>query len=160
MISFVFLNKTHKEFWLPQLFDLFYENMQGIAPNDLPYEQEKRQWLGEVSPALEKEPRKIILCFVNDELAGYVQYYTNERLLMIEEIQIKKAYQRTTLFYCFGKHFAQVLPAELETVEAFAVKQNLNSRKLMERLGMLQIDEDEHFVHLRGSAEKIRELFK
>ena len=159
-ITFTRLNKEDKEQWLPQLFDLFYENMQSIAPSDLPYEQQKQQWLGEVSPALEKAPRQIVLCFVNDTLAGYIQYYTNQNLLMIEEIQIAKACQNTTLFYSLCKHFATVLPADLETIEAFALKQNLNSRNLMQKLGMTQIDEHENFVHLRGSVQSIKRLFK
>ena len=159
-ITFTRLNKEDKEQWLPQLFDLFYENMQAIVLSDLPYEQQKQQWLGEVSPALEKAPRQIVLYFVNDTLAGYVQYYTNQNLLMIEEIQIKKAYQHTTLFYGVCKHLATALPADLETIEAFALKQNLNSRKLMQKLGMTQIDEDETFVHLRGFVQDIKRFFQ
>ena len=160
MITFTVLDKCKKERWLPVLFDIFYDNMRHIVPSQLPYEQEKRQWLSEVSPALEKAPRQIILCFADGVFAGYVQYYTNKNLLMIEEIQIKQAYQRTTLFYCIGKYLARILPPELETVEAFAVKQNLHSRRLMQRLGMSQIDEDSNFVHLRGSVQKVRQFFK
>lgn len=160
MVTFTYLDKTQKERWLPVLFDLFYDNMCHIAPSELPYEQEKKQWLTEVSPALEKAPRQIILCFVDDALAGYVQYYTNGNLLVIEEIQIQKPYQRTTLFYGLCKYLAKMLPAGLETIEAFAVKQNLHSRKLMKKLGMTQIEEDGPFVHLRGSAQKIRRIFE
>ena len=87
MITFTFLEKSQKEYWLAQLFDLFYDNMRSIAPSTLPYEQEKQQWLCQVSPALEKAPRQIILCFASGLLAGYIQYYTNGNLLMIEEIQ-------------------------------------------------------------------------
>lgn len=160
MITFTYLDKTQKERWLPVLFDLFYDNMHHIAPSELPYEQEKKQWLTEVSPALEKAPRQIILCFADDALAGYVQYYTNGNLLMIEEIQTQKPYQRTTLFYGLCKHLVKMLPAGLETVEAFAVKQNLHSRKLMEKLGMMQIGENSNFVHLRGSVQRIRRIFE
>ena len=160
MITFTVLDTCEKERWLPVLFDLFYDNMQEIAPSELPYEQEKQQWLSEVSLALEKAPRQIILCFVGGVLAGYVQYYTNGKLLMIEEIQLKKAYQRTTLFYSLCKHLATRLPPGLETIEAFAIKQNLHSRKLMQKLGMTQIDEDDNFVHLRGSTWEIRRIFE
>ena len=159
MITFSYLDKSKKEQWLPILFDLLYENMQEIAPSDLTYEQEKAQWLSRVSPALEKEPRKIILCLAESALAGYVQYYTNKNLLMIEEIQIAKDFQRTTLFYSLCKHLAQVLPPDLETIEAFALKQNLYSRKLMNRLGMEQIEENDDFVHMRGSIQNIKRFF-
>lgn len=159
MIMFTALNKNQKEHWLPILFDLFYENTQKIAPSDLPYKQEKEQWLGQVIPALEKDPRKIILCLLNNELAGYVQYYTNKNLLMIEEIQIAKDFQRTTLFFSLCKHLAQTLPPDLEIIEAFALKQNLYSRKLMNRLGMEQIEENDGFVHMRGSIQNMKRFF-
>lgn len=160
MITFTFLNKNEKEFWLPRLFDLFYENMQGIAPSVLPYEKEKQQWLRNVSPALEKDPRQIILGLHNGALAGYVQYYTNQNLLMIEEIQLQKTYQCTTLFYGLCKQLARVLPKGLEIVEAYAEKRNLHSQKIMQKLGMTQIDEEGPFVHFRGSAESLRRYFK
>jgi RimJ/RimL family protein N-acetyltransferase len=160
MIRFGVLNKREKEIWLPVLFDLFYENMHHIAPSGLCYEQEKQQWLQEISPALDKDPRKIVLCFDNDAVVGYVQYYTNRNLLMIEEVQIKKSHQQTTLFYGICKHLAWVLPEEIETIEAYAEKRNLHSQKIMEKLGMVQIDEEGPFVHLRGSAKSLHRHFK
>lgn len=160
MITFTFLNKNEKDIWLPQLFDLFYENMQTIAPGVLPYETEKQQWLSNVSPALDKDPRRIILCFADDVLAGYVQYYTNRHLLMIEEIQICKAYQRTTLFYGICKQLAGVLTEKVEVVEAYAEKRNLHSRSIMEKMGMTLLGEEGAFVHLRGSADALRKYFK
>lgn len=86
MISFAYLDKIQKEQWLPLLFDLLYENMSVIAPSDEPYEKQKAQWLSNVSPALDKAPRQIVLCFAESELVGYVQYYTRNDLLMIEEM--------------------------------------------------------------------------
>ena len=156
MLTFTFLDKTQKEQWLPKLFELLYANMHTIAPGDLTYEQEKQQWTENVSPALEKEPRKVILCLDDDDLVGYVQYYTNGSLLMIEEIQIAKAYQRTTLFYSLCKYLAKALPEEIEIVEAYAEKRNLHSQKIMRKLGMVQIDEDGPFAHFRGSARKFK----
>ena len=37
MIRLTVLKKEEKATWLPQLFDLLYENMQEIAPGELPY---------------------------------------------------------------------------------------------------------------------------
>ncbi|MBE6981460.1 MAG: GNAT family N-acetyltransferase [Ruminococcaceae bacterium] len=158
---FIYLNKGEKDQWLPQLFDLLYENMQTIAPSGLSYEAEKAQWLKEVSPALEKEPRKILLCFVGEELAGYLQYYIRDGLLMVEELQLKKKYQRSLLFYSLCKYLRKVLPQDLKTVEAYADKRNAASIRLMERLGM-KVCEDETpapFVHLRAPAESIYRFF-
>ena len=159
---FIYLNKGEKDQWLPQLFDLLYENMQTIAPSGLSYEAEKAQWLKEVSPALEKEPRQIILCFADKELAGYLQYYIRDGLLMVEELQLKKKYQRSLLFYSLCKYLLKVLPQDLKTVEAYADKRNLPSIGLMKKLGM-EVCEDETpapFVHLRGSATCVYRLFR
>lgn len=159
MITFTCLDKSQKDHWLPILFDLLYENMQKIAPDDRPYQQAKQLRLKEVSPALEREPRQIILCLVDDALAGYVQYYTNKDLLMIEEMQIAKAYQCTTLFYSLCKHFANMLPTEIDRVEAYADPRNLHSRKLMVKLGMAEKEEGK-FIHFSGLTTKIRKLFQ
>ena len=157
-----YLDKSEKDHWLPRLFDLLYENMQSIAPSGLPYEVERKEWLEAVSPALDKAPRQIILCFVAGELAGYIQYYIREQMLMVEEIQLKKKYQRTLLFYKFCKYLLSVMPDHLQIIEAYADKRNGNSIRLMEKLGM-QLCEPEansSFVHMRGPAERIYQLLK
>ena len=159
MTRFALMDKSQREYWLPMLFDLLYENMQEIAPDKRSREQAKKLWLGEVSPALNKAPRQILLCFVDDALAGYIQYYTNGNLLMIEELQIAKPYQRTTVFYGFCKHFSGIIPEEIQRVEAYADPRNLHSKKLMAKLGMTEKEEG-RFIHLSGSVETIRGWFK
>lgn len=161
MIAFSLLNKSEKALWLPQLFDLLYDNMRTITPSGLTYEQEKTQWFTNVSPALDKEPRQILMCFFGDNLAGYIQYYTRGQLLMVEEIQLKKAYQRTMVFYRFCKYFIASIPSDIVFVEAYADKRNLNSQRIMKKLGMAIIEETDAspFVHLRGSASKAKQVF-
>lgn len=158
---FQYLNKDEKDLWLPRLFDLLYENMRGIAPSNLSYEQEKAQWLSAVSPALEKEPRQIILCFAQGELAGYVQYYIKDKLLMVEEIQIKQRLQRTFFFYKLCKFMLSVFPKDLQSIEAYADKRNRYSISLMSKLGMYpcETENGSPFIHFRGSAESIYALF-
>lgn len=162
MIKFVQLDKAEKEFWLPKLFGLLFENMQSIAPRGLSYEKERDEWFSNVSPALDKEPRQVIMCFDEDELVGYVQYYTREQMIMVEEIQLHSSYQRTMLFYRFCKHLAAVLPENIEYVEAYADRRNLNSQRIMRKLGMeiTECDENSQFVHLRGLVEQIRDFFR
>ena len=162
MLMFYYLNKAEKDDWLPQLFDLLYENMQSIAPSGLSYEQDKAQWLAAVSPALDKAPRQILMCFAGEKIVGFVQYYVRDQLLMVEEIQLRKEYHRTLLFYRFCKYMLSVIPDALQTVEAYADKRNLNSIRLMEKLGMLplEISADSPFVHMRGPAENIYRFFR
>lgn len=159
---FVHLDKKEKELWLPQLFALLHENMQSIAPSGLTYEEEQAQWLTAVSPALEKAPRQILLCFAGGRLAGFMQYYIRQHLLMVEELQIKKEFQRTFLFCRLCKHLLSVLPGDLQTVEAFADKRNTNSIRLMKRLGMEPCPQepDSPFIHMRGQAGSMYCFFK
>ena len=158
---FMQLNKSEKEKWLPKLFDLLYDNMRLIAPSNLSYEQEKAIWLSKVSPALDKDPRQIILGFVDDDLSGYIQYYTRDQLLMVEEIQIKRDYQRTFLFYHFCKYLSQLLPDNIQFIEAYADKRNLNSQHIMKKLGMKVLEEKEEtpLVHFSGTIEIAKKIF-
>lgn len=160
MLVFCVLNKQEKDIWLPRMFELFYGNIHPIAPSGLDYEQEYAQWLENVSPALEKAPRQVILCLADGGLAGFLQYYTNGKLLMIEELQIQKAYQNTTLFLGFCRYLLGLIPAEVEYIEAYAHQGNARSQRLMQRLGMEQLEVDGPFVHLRGSARKAKAFFK
>lgn len=159
MLRFAFLNKQEKDVWLPRLFDLLHENMCAIAPNGLSYEEARRQWLEAVSPALEKAPRKMILCFGEEELAGFAQFYTRGELLMVEEVQIAKPYHCSFVFYRLCRFLLQILPPEITVVEAYAEKRNLHSLGIMEKLGMAVVEEEGPFVHLRGDARAIRQKF-
>ena len=157
MFTFTFLNKQEKETWLPRLFDLLYENMRSIAPSELPYDAEKQQFLANVSPALEKAPRQIILCFFDGELAGYAQYYTRGDMLMVEEMQLKREYQRGFAFYRLCKYLLSILPPEIRYVEAYAEKRNIHSQHIMSKLGMKVIEEDGPFLHLRGELQSAKD---
>ena len=159
MLRFEFLNKQEKDIWLPRLFDLLYDNMRSVAPGELPYAEEKRQWLEAVSPALKKAPRQIILCFAQDALAGFLQFYTRGPLLMVEEVQIAKPYHRSFLFYRLCRFLLQTLPSEIEVVEAYAGQRNLHSLRIMKKLGMEMIGREGPFAHFRGDARAIRQRF-
>lgn len=158
---FTYLNKQEKDFWLPQLFDLLNDNMSVIAPSGYSYEKEKAKWLAAVSPALDKEPRQIIMCIIHGQPVGFIQYYIRQHLLMIEELQIKKDYQKSTLFFQFCRHMLSVIPQDLQTVEAYADKRNIHSVNLMKKMGMLALEDDAScpFLHMRGPAEKLHLIF-
>lgn len=160
-MTFRYLNKAEKDLWLPRLFDLLYENMNEIAPTGLSYAQEKAQFLANVSPALEKAPRQVLMGFVDNELACYIQYYIRGELLMVEEVQIRKQYQGTLLFLRLCRRLMAAVPSDIRVVDAYADRRNLNSQKLMKKLGMVPIsgEEESPFVHLRGDAETMRGTF-
>ncbi|MBQ9120887.1 MAG: hypothetical protein IJY12_00825 [Clostridia bacterium] len=86
---FSYLDKAKADPMLPALFDLLYENMSKIAPTEQPYETDRDCWLSSISPALQKAPRQILLMYDGEELAGYLQYYVNNGVFMVEEVQVK-----------------------------------------------------------------------
>ena len=161
MISFVNLNKNQKSHYLPLLFDILYSNMKDIAPTDVSYDKQKNEFLTEVSEALEKEPRRIILCYKDNDLAGFMMYYTRHDLLVIEEVQLKKEYQRTRLFSLLCKHMKSILPDSIVQVESYVEKRNSNSLTLQKKLGMEVIDEiNDDILHLKGEAKTIKERIR
>jgi hypothetical protein len=160
MYTFVYLDKSQKNEILPVLFDILYANMSIIAPSDLPYETERSEFLTEVSSGLEKEPRKIILCYCKGEIVGFLMYYTREALLMIEEVQLKKEHQKTMLFFRLCCFLAEKLPTSIELLESFVHKQNISSLSLQTKLGMKIIDTpNQKLYHLRGDAKSIYKRF-
>ena len=159
MIQISMMDKAEKTLWLPRMFDLLYENMKQIAPSSLDYEAERFEFLENVSPALDKELRQVLLAVEDGTLVGYVQYYTRQELLMVEEVQIRKDHQNSFLFLGLCRKLMKLLPGEIDVVEAYADVRNLRSRKFMERLGMTELPESGHFVHLRGDANTMKKIF-
>ena len=153
-----FLDKALEMHLLEQLFDLLYENMLPIAPSGLGYEEEKQQWLSEVVPAMAKAPRQIILLYDGDILAGFLQYYINHGLFMVEEIQLRKDFRSTSLFAALWKFMSRIIPKDAQTIEAYADPRNLHSRHLMEKLGMEPLEDNTcaPLLHFRGSLGKWR----
>jgi hypothetical protein len=148
-----FLDKEREMALLPQLFDLLYENMKEIAPTELDYELEKAHWLSCVEPALAKDPRKIVLIFAGPELAGFMQYYVNAGIFMVEEVQIRRDYQASSMITALWKFMGQIIPADTECIEAYADYRNLKSQRLMQKLGMEPVGRtaDDQYIHFRGN---------
>lgn len=159
-MTLCYMDKSEKGIWLPRLFDLLYENMASIAPSDLAYEAEKAAFIANVSPALDKAPRQVLLALDGQTLAGYVQFYTRGELLMVEELQLGRAYRAGSLFLSLARKLLADLPEGIATVEAYADRRNRHSLELMARLGMEAMpEEDPRFLHLRGDAPAIRRRF-
>lgn len=158
MTRLLYLNKADAIQMLPKLFDILYDNMCHIAPTGCSYEQEKQAWLQEVTPALQKEPRRIVLMYVDEELAGFCQYYINQGVFMVEEVQIKKPFRKTGLFFCLYRFFQRTVPQDTVYMEAWADLRNHNSIRIMQKLGMLPVEtiENRNLIHYRGIMKDIR----
>ena len=156
-MNFVFLDKQRCGELLPVLFDILYENMRDIAPSGLSYEQERSEWLAEVAPAIQKAPRQIVLIKDGGELAGYCQYYVNNSLLMVEEIQLKTRYQRTRALYGLCLFLKAAVPTDTSWIEAYADRRNTGSQKLMHSLGMACVGQSHggKLLHFRGEIKTL-----
>lgn len=161
MYIFRLLDKSQKSEILPLLFDIFYENTSTISPFSKTYEAERNEWLFEVSPALEKPPRQIILIYHGADLAGFVMYYTRDELLMIEELQLVPKYQRTLLCYKTVKYLYEFLGEKIGHIEAYALKSNQTSIGLMQDLGFAKINDalGTKFLHFSCNADEIKPKF-
>ena len=136
MYQFIYADKQNIGEILPYLFDILYSNMSIIAPTGNTYENDLKEWLSNIIPAMQKEPRQIVLMLANSELIGYFQYYICSDLLMMEEIQIKKGYQGTGVFHLFYSWLIEKLPKSLKQVAAYSNKNNCKSQGVLEHLGL------------------------
>lgn len=152
MYQFIYADKQNIEEILPCLFDILYSNMSIIAPTGNTYENDLKEWLSNIIPAMQKEPRQIVLMLADCELIGYFQYYICSDLLMMEEIQIKKGYQGTGLFHLFYSWLIEKLPKSLKQVAAYSNKNNCKSQGVLEHLGLRKSGENRNgnFFYYKG----------
>ena len=153
-IRFIYGDKTRKNYWLPAIFEILHANMDEIIPSGRTYEEDYAEWFSNVSPALEKAPRQIVLMYNGEELIGFFQYYVNEGsfLFMMEEIQLRRGYQGTGIFRGLYAWLLPQLPSDLRTVEAYAHKKNARSRLILGHLGLKPMSKDAagELDHFRG----------
>ena len=151
------LDKSQKGSILPHLFDILHYNMSKIAPTGNSYEDDLNFWLSCVSPSLEKEPRKILLIYDGEILAGFFQYFVNNGLFMMEEIQLRDRYKGTGVFGELYAYLTRIIPKDTELVEAYANKSNHKSIAVLHHLGLEIVGENKNGIsyHFRGRYENI-----
>lgn len=158
--SFKYLDKSAADKVLPILFEILYSNMKDITPSGISREEEYKNWFSEVSPAIQKAPRQIVLMLDGDEVIGYFQYYTRETLLMMEEIQIKKNYHGSGIFSRFYSWLVGVLPDNIQVVEAFADIRNSKSKAILSHLGLTLFEEIQNsLLHFKGEYKNIKDRY-
>ena len=160
MIRFEFLDKSRTDEFLPALFSLLYDNMNAIAPSGFTRGEDWEEWRSAVGPALQKEPRKIILIYSDEELIGYFQYFVNAETFMMEEIQLKPAYHGTGVFEKLYELLYGIVPPETPFVEAYAHKLNLKSQAILSHLGLEPVGENGNgsCLHFRGGCAKMFDI--
>lgn len=158
-VEFVPLSKEAAQRLLPELFLLLYENRKAITPTAMSLEKERRQFLENVLPALEKPQRKLVQIVRHGKTVGFCMYYVNQGVLMIEELQLKKAYHNHGIPYFLGRFLMESYDAELMQVQAYAEESNLVSRNLLKRLGFAETREREGLFHYVCPYQRLRQRF-
>ena len=146
MFEFKFADKLQIKLLLPDLFRILHSNMSIITPTNNSYNEDYEIWSSYIIPAIQKEERQIVLMFAESKLVGYFQYYINSDTvsLMMEEIQIIKAFQGTGLFSEFYNWLIKILPKNIMYVEAYANKNNYKSQSVLEYLGLVKLGENKN----------------
>lgn len=160
-IRFTYANKNDLPILLPQLFSILHANMSSIAPTGESYDDDYREWYSHVFPAMEQEKRQIALLYDGEQIIGYFQYYVNNRLFMMEEIQLKQAYHGTGVFAEFYRWLLDQLTDPIDSVEAYALKNNIKSQAILGHLGLKQIGESKNgnCYHYRGGYDTLKERY-
>ncbi len=151
------LRKADVESVLPKLFEILHSNMSRIAPTGNSYEEDFSMWISCIKPALEKEPRQILLLRDKEQLAGYFQYYVNNGIFMMEDIQFRDPYKGTGIFAELYRYLVKVIPEDTIFVEAYANKRNEKSIAVLTHLGLEIIGENKNGIsfHFRGRYENL-----
>ena len=151
------LQKPDSDSVLPILFEILHSNMSRIAPTGNSYDEDFSMWMSCIKPALEKAPRQILLLYDNDEIIGYFQYYVNDGVFMMEDIQLREQYHGTGIFSQLYRYLVQMLPPETEYIEAYANKKNEKSIAVLIHLGLDIIGENKNGIsyHFRGRYENL-----
>ena len=159
--TFCLLSLEQAGIYLPRMFDILYTNMMAIAPSDDSYENDQRMWMDYIVPALSQGAVQILLMFAGEELAGYFQYSIRGDTLLVDEVEIRRDYQRSMLFFRMGQHLLTNLPKYIRYVESYVNKENKNSLSIHSKLGMEIVGENKsgRSWHMRGKVDPIAKRF-
>ena len=153
------IDRENLQEMLSRLFVILHGNMSVIAPTGNSYEEDEALWCSCIEEAMKKEARQLLVMWDGEAIAGFFMYYTNGSLWMMEEIQIAPAYQGSGLFRALYAYLFATLPDSVESVEAYANKQNQKSIAILKHLGLDAVGESKNgnSYHFRGTYKNLKE---
>lgn len=157
-VPFQFLDKAKKEEVLPLLFSMLYGNMNPLAPSGDGYAADYALWHSQVSPALEKPPRQVVLLRREGALVGYFQYACTEEVFVMEEFQLLPAVQHTGLFGALYRWLLPQLPPA-RRVEAWCLPVNVHAQAVLGHLGLRPTAEGGRYLHYVGEMAGMKKLY-
>ena len=157
MFDIILMEKANSAHILPRLFQVLSVNMTGIAPTGNTPEQDYQIWTAAIHPLLECQERQILLIKQTDSIIGYFQYFIDDQVFKMEEIQITQAYWGSGAFRDLYRYLAQHIPHHIRWVEAFANKHNKKSQEILRHLGLEVIGESKNgnSFHFRGDCQQM-----
>ena len=109
---------------------------------------------------MRKAPRQIVLMYDEGALAGYFQYYVNDGVFMMEEIQISREHRESGLFRKLYTWLMGELPDGITTVRAYSHKLNQRSQAILHHLGLSECGEQGDLLEYRGEYAVLREKYE
>ena len=142
-ISFSCLDKNCIWSYMPKLYNILHANMSIIAPTGNTYEEDYISWSKANAEEIKSPQRGIILIHANNEIVGFFKYsIPSNEVFFMEEIQISIEYQqRYGIFRLLYLYMAKILPDSIEYVYAYSNKRNLKSQAILQKLGLVIIEE-------------------
>ena len=94
MVKFSYLEKENFNEIARDLFEILANNMDGIAPTGNPREDDYKTWYADVNPKVENDEVQFVLVKDSEtnEIVAFFEHHTTEDTLVMDEIQISKAY--------------------------------------------------------------------
>ncbi len=143
-VSFRSIKDTDINITLDLLFDILHGNMSIIAPTGESYDDDKAMWVSGVTQALTNPNRSIVIINSGDETIGFFMYSVSSNLLKMEEIQFVPEFQGNGVFRALFNYLFNLIPEEVEHVEAFANKKNIKSQRILEHLKLENVGENKN----------------
>ncbi len=152
-LIFEYMNKSDFSAVSGEIFDILADNMTLIAPTGNTREDDYKCWYECVSDGLKHDSRQIILIKDSGDLIGFFQYYTNEDVFMMEEIQFKPDYQERGIFRKLYGFVLENIRNDLKFVEAYASINNQKSIGILRKFGLSNegLNKNGRSYHFKGN---------
>jgi hypothetical protein len=152
MIAFRWLENAEFPQYAGEMFAILAANMTQIAPTGNAYEDDFAQWRAATDAEL-RNPEKHILLFLDGErLVGYFQYALHDDTFIMEEIELRPAYQgKQQIFRRMYQFLVPQLPQNVRLVRASARKENVKSNGILVCLGLERVGESQNSYRYRGT---------
>lgn len=152
-MEFVFMENGRFGEYAPVLYDILSANMSAVVPGVMDYEA----WRNAVGDGMQRPQRRIVLIMDSETVAGFFQYYVNNDVFMMEEIQLRGDYRHTRqLFRRLYAFLMPHIPDDITAVEAYTDPRNARSAAILEHIGLARLGDEGGFVKYRGDMSVLR----